>query len=349
MTSLRVLLVKTSSLGDVIHMLPAVSDAIDALPHLQIDWLVEEGFAAIPAWHAGVQRVIPIAMRRWRRHWTHRQTWDEIGAARAAVRATPYDLIVDTQGLLKSAVWARMARGLRCGYDSASAREPLAARFYQRHFAVSRGLHAIARNRNLLAQTLGYALPQGPGGQAPDYGLNALSQRLTDRSKTPSGPALTPWPGLPSRYVVGLHGTSRADKEWPVAHWQHLANALRGTGSALLLPAGNALERERAQAIAAVCEAAVALPPLSLDALALILDGAQAVVGVDTGLMHLAAALGKPGLALYTATPAALTGAISDRAARGALINCEGAERLAPEAVAAHVQWLLSAERSGVA
>ena len=315
---MNILIIKTSSLGDVIHMLPAVTDAAQAVAPLRIDWLVEESFAAIPAWHPAVDRVIPIAMRRWKKQWSARSTWQEISAARAALRLASYDLVIDSQGLVKSALWCRVARGLRVGYDSGSAREPLASWFYDRKCSVSREQHAIDRNRQLMAQALGYPLTN----PAPDYGLQGLTGRL-------------PAPGiaLPPRSVIGLHGTSRADKLWHVDHWMALATALAEGQRHLILPWGNDEERQRAEAIAGHADNVVVLPRLGLDALATLIDQSQAVVGVDTGLLHLAAALGKPGLALYTATPPALTGAVSDRHAAHPLRNFSTPQELQPQAV----------------
>lgn len=325
---MKILIVKTSSLGDLIHMLPALSDAQQAVPGLQVDWLAEAPFADIPRWHPAVAQVIPIAMRRWRRAWRSRQTWQEVAAARAQLQAQRYDAVVDSQGLLKSALWCLQASGPRIGYDRASAREPLAAWCYQRHCAVPRAQHAIARNRQLLAQALGYALPDNGPDSGPDYGLQGLAQRLPALDFT-----------LPAHSVVGLHGTSRDDKLWPTERWIALAQSLQAQGRRLLLPWGNEAEQTRAHTIAQHSPAAQVLPRLGLNALAQVLAGAEAVVGVDTGLLHLAAALGRPGLALYTATPPALTGAISDRRAAQALRNLS----LAPELQAEHVQQALRA------
>ncbi len=322
--AMNVLLIKTSSLGDVIHMLPAVTDAAQALPGLRVDWVVEAPFAAIPLWHPAVQRTVPIAMRRWKKQWTARQTWQEIGAVRRTLQAQRYDQVVDSQGLVKSALWCCLAQGPSAGYDRASAREPLSALFYKRALPVSRQQHAIARNRQLMAQALGYSLPQ----TGPDYGLQGLSGRLPD-----------PGIALPAGSVVGLHGTSRADKLWPTEHWKTLAQALADQQRHLVLPWGSDEERQRAEDIASHAHNVLVLPRLGLDALAVLIDQAQAVVGVDTGLLHLAAALGKPGLALYTATPPALTGAVSDRHAAAPLRNLSAAHELTAAAV---IQALLA-------
>lgn len=315
---MNILIIKTSSLGDVIHMLPAVADAVQAQPQLNIDWLVEESFAAIPAWHPAVQRIVPIAMRRWKKQLMSKRTWQNISAARAALQTKRYDLIIDSQGLIKSALWCSMAHGPSAGYDSASAREPLAAYFYNRRLSVPRQQHAVDRNRQLMAQALGYTLQ----ACAPDYGLQGLSRRLPPVAVV-----------IPAGSVVGLHGTSRADKLWPVQGWIALAQSLHARQRALILPWGNAEEHQRAQDIARHADNVLVLPKLGLDALACILDQAQAVVGVDTGLLHLAAALGKPGLALYTATPPELTGAVSDRNAAVPLRNLSTPQELQAQVV----------------
>ena len=315
---MNLLLIKTSSLGDVIHMLPAVSDAVKAIPDLRIDWLVEQSFAAIPAWHPGVGQVIPIAVRRWKKHLTSLSTWQHIAAVRSTLRSHSYDMILDSQGLLKSAIWTWMANGPAVGYDRYSIREPLASWFYDRRLSVSRNQHAIDRNRQVMAQAFGYKLPSS----GPDYGLQGLSNRL-------------PAPGIaiPPGSVIGLHGTSRPDKLWPVENWVLLAQKLGAIHRTLVLPWGNEEERQRAEYIANHSPAVQVLPRLGLDALACILDQSQAAIGVDTGLLHLAAALGKPGLALYTATPPALTGAVSDRHAASALRNLSSPQELQASSV----------------
>ena len=153
---MRILIVKTSSLGDVIHNLPVVSDIHQHFPDAIIDWCVEESFAAIPRLHPGVNEVIPVALRRWKKNLLCRQTWQEVKVFRQSIARQHYDLVLDTQGLLKSALITRQARGVKCGYDANSAREPIAARFYDRCYAVSKTVHAVTRNRLLAAAALSY-------------------------------------------------------------------------------------------------------------------------------------------------------------------------------------------------
>jgi heptosyltransferase-1 len=286
----RILLIKTSSLGDVVHNLPVVADILAHAPTAVIDWVVEAAFADIPRLHPRVRRVIPVGLRRWRGALWRPQTWREIAAFRRELRSETYDLVIDTQGLVKSALLAVLAHGPRCGQDRKSVREALASVFYERRFHVARGRHAVERNRDLAAQTLGYAPPQS----APDYGLRVPRDRLPENLREP--------------FVVCLHGTSRESKCWPRPYWSSLAQEFLRRGLAPVFPWGNDAERERARAIAESAPGALVLPRLPLQRLAVVLDRAKAVVGVDTGLVHLAAALARPTVAIYTDTSPTLTG-----------------------------------------
>lgn len=286
----RLLIIKTSSLGDVVHNLPIVNDILTHQPDMVIDWVVEEAFADIPALHPAVDRVIPVAIRRWRKQLLQRSTWQEIGALRAQIKQSDYDFVLDTQGLLKSAVLGRLAAGIRHGQDRQSAREPLAACFYDRRHAVAKGQHAVLRNRQLAAAALGYPIPT----TAPDYGIRALAG-----THSASG-------GKP--YVVGLHATSRDSKLWPIDRWIWLGRHLSSLDLALLLPWGSEAEHLRAQQIAEAVPHAAVLPRMRLNELASVLAGSRAAIGVDTGLVHLAVALKVPTIALYTDTDPSLTG-----------------------------------------
>ncbi len=313
----RILLIKTSSLGDVIHNLPVVSDIAARMPDAVMDWVVEEALADIPALHPRVSSVIPVAARRWRRALWRRATWNEIGRFRRRLQSHTYDLVLDTQGLLKSALIARAAHGVRCGQDRHGVREPLAARFYDRAYPVARGQHAVARNRELAALALGYAMPATP----PDYGLCLPSERLSD--------------DMPRAYVVCLHGSARATKLWPESHWMALMLALTAKHLTPLLPWGSAAERTRAEALAAGCPGARVLPRGSLRRLAQVLCQARAVVGLDTGPVHLAAALERPVVAIYTGSDPALTGVYPRDPARAVNLGGRGRTPGAEEVLAA--------------
>jgi heptosyltransferase-1 len=289
--SLRILLVKTSSLGDVLHNLPVVSDIVRHYPGAQIDWVVEESFAALPRLHPAVRDIVPVAVRRWRRSLLKFGTWREVGAFRKTLADRPYDVAIDTQGLLKSALLMRNAQGVRCGFDRNSAREPLAASLYQQTFPVATGQHAVERNRQLVAQALGYALDQ-----PADYGI------------LPPAIGCPDWLASDDTYAVLLHATSRDDKLWNEANWITLGYELRERNLRCVLPWGSETERLRSLRLAAAIPAAIAPPRLNLNEAAALLGGAQAVVGVDTGLAHLAAALGVPTIGVYTATDPGLTG-----------------------------------------
>lgn len=282
-----IVLVKTSSLGDVLHNLPVATDICQHVPGARIDWVVEESFAALPVLHPGINRVIPVAVRRWRKSW-----WQSRGEMRVVcreLRGAQYDLALDTQGLLKSALITRCTHTTRCGYDWNSAREAVASLFYDRTFSVNKNQHAVECNRQLAGLALGYT-PQG----APDYGIRIPAIAL-------------PW--LPVEpHVVLLHATSRDDKLWAESNWIALGKQLNQAGVRAILPWGNERERARSERLASAMPDALCTPRLNLNEAATLLGKAQAVVGVDTGLSHLAAALGVPTVGIYTATDPGLTG-----------------------------------------
>ncbi len=281
-----ILFIKTSSLGDVVHHMPALSEARKARPDASFAWLVEEAFAPLVALHPAVGRVVPVAWRRWRKSLFSPATLGEIVGSLRAIRARRYDVIVDSQGLLRSALIARVAHGRRHGYDAASIREPLGVDVLRRAPRVSRELHAVERNRILSGLALGYT-PQG----APDFGL--------DRARfAASG----------ERYAVLLHSTAEPRKLWPEANWIALGKALGDIS--LILPWGTETERIRSERLAAALPRARVPERAPLDAVARLIAGAQFVVGVDTGLMHLAAALGVPLVAIFVGSKPGLTGPV---------------------------------------
>jgi len=289
----RVLVVKMSSLGDVIHTLPALTDARQALPGIRFDWVVEEAFAEIPGWHPAVDKVIPVALRRWRSQLLRPDTRREWGRARAALRARCYDAVIDAQGLFKSAFICRQVVAPRFGLDRDSAREGLAAMAYDHRIPVPRDMHAVERTRLLFSRSLHYALPQARG----DYGLPVESGNVIA-----AGEPLPP--GL-----LFFHGTARDEKLWPEDHWVALAELAGAAGYRQWLPWGSEAERQRALRIAARCSSVEVLPRQSLNELAGMLRQVPAAVAVDTGLGHLAAALDVPTVSLYGPTSTRLVGA----------------------------------------
>lgn len=327
----KILLVKTSSMGDVIHNLPVVSDILAHFPEAEIDWVVEESFAGIPALHPGVGEIIKVAVRRWRRTLFRNPlirpnppspltgegrgegerpayypspppsptrgegvvlscaVCAEVSAFVHRLRSRTYDVVLDSQGLIKSALITRLAQGARCGFDWHSAREPLASLFYDKTVRVEKDLHAVERNRLLAGRALGY-LPDGP----VSYGIKA---------------PILPLPWLPAGpFAVLLHATSRDAKLWPEAGWIALGVHLNSKRIGCILPWGSDVERQRSLRLAESIPHAVVPPALALDQAAALLSRAVAAVGVDTGLIHLAAALNVPAIAIYCASDPGLTG-----------------------------------------
>src|SRR5215813_6541839 len=268
----EILFIKTSSLGDVVHHMPAITDARRHLPDARFSWVVEEDYASLARLHPSIDDVIPVATRRWRRNLLAPATWREIGRFRATLRARSFEAAIDTQGLLRSALIAGTARGIRHGYDRASIREPLACQFYDVRHRVEWRAHAIPRNRALCGLALGYE------AKYPlDYGL--------DRAAIAGTPGVGP-------YAVLIHATAKPGKLWADAHWVAVARGVRDRGYDVVLPWGTPAERVRSDTIA----------------VAALIAGTSFVIGVDTGLLHIAAALGVPLVAIFIDSEPGLTG-----------------------------------------
>ncbi len=292
---MRVLIIKTSSMGDILHTLPALTDAAKNYPDIQFDWVVEENFSEIPLWHPKVNRVIPIAFRRWRKQPLKAISSGEWKNFYHHLRAEKYDAVIDAQGLVKSAFITRLARGKRCGLNRHSAWEPLATLAYQQTCAVKPDQHAVARVRQLFAAILKYPVPT----DTPDYGIDQARLQTVSYAESAN-----------KENIIFLHGTTWPTKHWPETYWIELAQQITRAGFQIQIPWGNQPEYERAQRISAGNKDIYILPKLNLNEIASVLKNAKAAVAVDTGLGHLAAALAVPTLSLYGPTDAKLTGAM---------------------------------------
>jgi heptosyltransferase-1 len=311
MSGPRVLIVKTSSMGDVVHTLPMATDIARARPDATIDWIVEEGFAAIPRLHPAVDRVIPIALRRWRKDLFAAETHRQAAASKTELRAVAYDAIIDCQGLLKSALVARRARGPVWGPDRRSAREPLASFLYQHRIRVDFNQHAVRRSRILGAAALQYSIDSaingGVGGETesvPRFGLRVPP--LSDAERA----------ALPPVYAVLLTNASRVTKQWPASRWRAVEACLVDLGLGSVLYWGSPAEQRETQARVEGMQRALVAPHTPLSRLASALAGARIVIGLDTGLTHLAAAVGAPTLGIFCDYDPALVGIVGDGPSR---------------------------------
>lgn len=275
----QILLVRMSSLGDILHTFPAATDIRRALPEAVLDWVVEEAYVPLVRMHPGVTRAIPIALRRWRREILSARAWQEALAFRDELKSRSYDAILDTQGLAKSLAVAKLPAGTLHGFGAGTAREPFVARFYDRTYEFAPSDHKVERYREVAARALGYRRT----GQ-PDYGIVA-----------PAKPAFAP----DGRYCVMLHATARSAKLWQESAWIEVGRSLEARGVACVLPWGDEEERARSARIAAGLARALVPPKMSLEEAAGLVGHATGVLGVDTGLMHLAAALRVPVVGIF--------------------------------------------------
>lgn len=291
---MKVLIIKMSSLGDVLHTLPALSDAGKCIPGIVFDWVVEESFAQLPSWHPLVHRVIPIAFRRLRKTPIQSLLNGQWRAFLRELRQTKYDLVIDAQGLIKSGLIAACAKGPKAGLDKHSAWEPLASFVYQKKISVNPSQHAVTRVRELFAKALNYDMANLP----VDYALNP-KQFVAECA-------------IQGNYLLFVHGTTWVTKLWPEEYWIALAKIASSQGYKIYLPWGTEEEKARAKKIAAAVPGVNVLPKCSLQEITAIIAKAHAIVAVDTGLGHIAAALGVPTVSLYGPTDPKQIGTIGD-------------------------------------
>jgi heptosyltransferase-1 len=292
---MHVLIVRLSAMGDLVQTLPAITDANRARSEITFDWVVDESFADVPRMHSGVERVIPSAFKRYGRGWRKAFATGEVQAFLRQLRESRYDLIVDIQGEFKSALAGLLARGSRTGYVGSDVHEWGAHLTYARRHRVPKGQHSLTRMRQLLASVLKYDFDP----EVIDYGI--------ERSRLPLVEIDTPRP-----YLVFIHGTSWASKNWPVDHWRRLIRLARDAGYEIVLPWGSETERMRSKDLAGDDPGVLVLPPMSIAQKAAVISNAIGTVGLDTGLSHISAALGVPSVTIYGATDPALVGALGE-------------------------------------
>ena len=299
---MKILIVKLSSLGDVVHAMPGVQDLRQAWPQAQVDWVVERGFAPLVRRCEGVNRVIECELRRWRQSPLSKPTRQAWRAFRTELQREHYDAVIDLQGLSKSALISWLARlapqGKRFGLANqteGSSFEAPARWVADVAVALPPHIHAVARSRALCARALGYEL-RGP----PSFGLRSPVGQTPFGKRTGAA--------LPRGTVALVHGTSRADKQWPHAHWRAVGRQLNDSGYAVVLPHGSDAEQDAAREIARGLANATVWPRLGLDALTDALAACAGVIGVDSGLSHIAVALDLPHVQIYNFDTAWRTG-----------------------------------------
>ena len=275
-------------MGDIIHTLPAISDARKAIPAIEFDWVIEKEFADIPNAHPAVNKVIPVSLRRWRKNGIRSFFSREVKDCIKQIRSTDYDVIIDAQGLFKSSILTLLAKGSKHGLHKSCSRGKVHFAYHHKHHIPTKQ-HAVERVRQLFSKVLHYDLTDTP----PDYGI---SQHFFKTAK-PKHP-----------YIVFIHGTVWHSKQWPEPYWHDLAKIISQAGYHIKVPAGSAAERDRANQICQNITNTEVIPPSSLTDIAHIINQASGVIAVDTGLAHLSAALNIPCVTIYGATDAKLTG-----------------------------------------
>jgi heptosyltransferase-1 len=290
---MRILFVKLTSMGDLIHALPAITDAAHFKPGIRFDWVIDKNFSEVALWHPSVDKIITTRHRYWRKNLRESLKNGELTQFYRSLRGEKYDGVIDGQSSLKSAMVTRLARGIRHGLDTYSASEGKLASFaYQKTYLVPKDMHAIQRLRLLFSQVLDYTCPS----YSPDYGVSQY-----------------PFPSLnfeiAKPYLVFVHNASWQSKLWPESHWRHLIGKARDEGLNVVLPWGNTAEKARAESIVKDFQNAQVLPFCSLSEQARILLESRGAICSDTGLSHLAAALNVPSLTVYGSTDSRLIGA----------------------------------------
>ena len=288
---MRVLIIKLTSMGDLMHALPALTDAAKQIPNIEFDWVVDENFSEVPLWHPKVKSVITTNHRSWKKNIFSTSLINELKSIKSTLNNTNYHAVIDMQNNLKSAAVSFLVKDSVHGLDKGSAREYPSHLAYKFKYKVSKENHAITRQRQLLALSLNYEFDT----KDIDYGIQ------NDNFERPNLE-------LPNKYLFLVHNASWPTKMWSISRWQELIQLINGEGYVAILPSGSKEEFKRAQEIASISTDALAIPAQSLNRTAYIIENAAGCICSDTGLAHLSALLGKPSVTLYSVTDEKLIG-----------------------------------------
>lgn len=292
----RILIVKITSMGDIIQTLPALTDAAYAVPGIRFDWVVEESFKEIPLLHPSVDKIITLPYRKWKKNIKQSIMSGEISQFLSQLRSQHYDMVIDTQSNLKSAFVSLLTKGVRCGVDRESVREYGAHFAYQKKITVSRDQNHAERMRQIMATFLGYERPN----TLINYGINQATLPRLDFT-------------LPEKFIFIVPIASTLNKLWPEPFWQEVINDIVSSGYDVVLPWWSPEEKERVLRLKNKSEHVHLIPPLNLTQKASVLAKATASISLDTGLAHMAAALNVPNVSLYGPSSAKLTGTYGNK------------------------------------
>lgn len=290
---MRILIIKISSMGDIIHTLPAITDASRAIPNITFDWVIEETFSEIPIWHPFVHRVIPIKFRFWKNQWHQIHAWKKYFECIKQLNAYKYDAIIDAQGLLKTSLLIvhKIDRGIKHGMNFFSAKESISCWFYHNCYHISKNQHAIERIRQLFSCSLQYTLPSNLGQYNIDH--NFYPKIKSNHS---------------SPYLIFFHSTTQSQKHWPELYWHILTRYAIKLGYSVKIPFWTIHEELRVKRLKDHFDRVIILPKLTLHQIAIQIIQSKATISVDTGLSHLSAALHCPNITLYGPTDPQLIG-----------------------------------------
>ncbi|CAL1328984.1 lipopolysaccharide heptosyltransferase RfaC [Candidatus Providencia siddallii] len=293
---MKVLLIKTSSMGDIIHCLPALTDAKKIIPNIKFDWVIEKDYSQIPTWHNATKNIFIAPIRQWRKNLFSTKVKIERNIFYKKLQKTYYDAIIDAQGLLKSVFFVtRFSNGIKHGYDFYSITEKLASFFYNQKHYIKKQQHAVERIRQLFAKSLKYKYKNTKG----DFNIINFFSKLTNKTSKP--------------YIIFLHSTTRKNKHWPENHWRELIFNIKKLNIKIKLPWSNTYEQQRAFRLAKDFNFVNILPKMTLIEIGQQIFNAKAIVSVDTGLSHLASALNIPNITIFGPTNPKLIGGYGEK------------------------------------